>query len=105
MSKNYKYQYLDLEIQKVNNINLALNDAIDSHVNYVSDIETKEEAINALLDFLVIARTQANLLHLAIDGLNKFNKDYILNVSRVPDEHINPFSDNSFKRKQIEFRY
>jgi len=102
---NVKYQYLDLEIQKVNNINLALNDAIDSCANYVPDIETKEEAMSALLDFLVIARTQANLLHLAIDGLNKYNKDYILNLSRVPDEHINPFSDNAFKRKQIDFRY
>ena len=82
-----------------------MNDAIDSHISYVEDIETKEEAINALLDFLVIARTQANLLHLTVGDLNKFNDSMILNASKKPSEQIKPCSDNDFKRRLIEFRY
>lgn len=103
--ENAKYNYMNIEIQKVNNINLAMNDAIDSHTGYIDDIETKEEAINALLDFLVIARTQANLLHLAVSDLTKFNDSTILNANRNPSEHIKPCSDNDFKRRLIEFRY
>ena len=50
-------------------------------------------------------RVQANLLDTAIDKLKQFNKDYILNVSRKPEEHIKPYSDKAFKMAQIEFRY
>ncbi len=102
---NTRYNYLNIEIQKVNNINLALNDEIDSTYSYIEDIETKEEAINALLDFLVIARTQANLLHLSVSKFEDYNMNFVLNTNKKPNEHINPCSDVAFKRRQIEFRY
>lgn len=103
--ENAKYNYMNVEIRKINNINLAMNDAIDGHISYLEDIETKEEALNALLDFLVIARTQVNLLHLAVGDLTKFNDSTILNASRKPSEQIKPCSDNDFKRRLIEFKY
>ncbi len=103
--ENVKYGYLNLEVKGVENINLSINDKIDSLLTYVPDIEDKEEAISALLDFMLDMRVQANLLDTAIDKLKQFNKDYILNVSRKPDEQIKPHSDKAFKMAQIEFRY
>ena len=99
------YQYLDLEISKVGNVNKALNEAINSYSSSIEEIEDKEEAISTLLDFLVIARTQMNLLHGAEEDLKKFNININLNGSRKPDNHLNPYSNNEFKMKQIAIRY
>ena len=102
---NGKYFYLDLEIQKVNNINIALNDKIDSYSEYIKEIEDKEEAITSLLDLLVATRTQANLLSLVVNSLSTYNRDFILNASRKPNEQINPIRDNAIKMDMLNFRY
>ncbi|PHS57424.1 MAG: hypothetical protein COB17_06470 [Sulfurimonas sp.] len=95
-----KYSYLRLDIKKVENINLALNEEIDSYLSYFDEIEDVEEANSSLLDFMLIAREQMNLLKGATDELHRFNNTFIL-----CDEKIDINHNNNFKKYLIKHRY
>jgi hypothetical protein len=50
-------------------------------------------------------RTQVNLLSLAIEDLNKTNTNLILNISKLPNEKINPLNDIKLKEELLQFKY
>ena len=99
------YEYLNLNIKKVESINAVLNDAINTNIDYIDEVEDLEDCKRALVDFMLITREQMNLLHGAIGSLHKFNNDHILNVANKPGEHINPLSDIEFKKQRLNHRY
>jgi len=105
MSTNYKYNYLHLEIRKVESVNTVLNEAIDGNIVVLDDQEDLAELKSLFLDFMVVARTQMNILSSGVSELDKLNNDYILNAGNSGDNVINPFNDDEFKRKQLAFRY
>ena len=105
MSTNYRYHYLHIEIRKVENVNIVLNEAIDSYVTALDECENIEELKSLFLDFMVTTRTQMNVLSGGVSDLDKLNKAYILNGGNSGDNIIKPYSDDKFKKEQIGFRY
>ena len=102
---NTKYNYLDLEIKKVENVNISLNETINSYMRFIDELDTKEELMSTLLDFLIATRSQMNVLYLAVEDLKGFNNTMLLNSANNPDEQIDIVADNKFKRECIKFRY
>ena len=46
-----------------------------------------------------------NLLNCAVSSLDKVNNNLILNGANKRDNKIKPFSDNNFKKMQIQFMH
>ncbi|WP_151948134.1 hypothetical protein [Aliarcobacter butzleri] len=99
------YDYLNMNITRVENIQEVVNNKIDSYCNLLDEIEDLEECKGVLIDLALEIRTQMNLLFYATDSLNKFNTDMLLNSSRKPDEHISPLYDIKFKKELLKHRY
>jgi hypothetical protein len=87
------YGYLNIDITRVENIKEIVNNKIDSSCNFLDEIEDLEECKSEFISLALEIRTQMNLLSGAIDNLNKFNTDMVLNVSKLPDDHIKPLCD------------
>lgn len=102
---NAVYEYLNLEIRNVENINNTIQNNISAYSDTIDDMNDIESLKSLFLDFLVTSRTQANLLYNAIDDMDKFNNEILLNGRRKPDCIINPHYNNEFKKAMIETRY
>lgn len=99
------YGYLKIDISTVENIKEMVNRKIDSSCEYLEELEDLEECKNEFIEFALQVRTQMNLLSNAIENLNKFNTDTLLNNSKLPNEHINPLHDMKFKKELLTHRY
>ena len=99
------YSYLNIDITRVENIKEIVNNKIDSSCDLLDEIEDLEECKSEFISLALEIRTQMNLLSGAIDNLNKFNTDMVLNVSNLPDNHIKPLCDTKFKKKLLKHRY
>lgn len=99
------YSYLNIDITRVENIKEIVNNKIDSSCDLLDEIEDLEECKSEFISLALEIRTQMNLLSCAIDNLNKFNTDMLLNSSRLPDAHIKPACDTKFKKEQLKHRY
>jgi allophanate hydrolase subunit 1 len=92
-------------IKKLDNINLGLNEEIESHMNYLEDVESIEELKSSYYDLLVSIRDQANLLNESTESLQKFNNDYLLNNGLTSENHIKPFQNEAYKKEILKVRY
>lgn len=99
------YGYLNIDITRVENIKEIVNNKIDSNCNFLDEIEDLEESKSEFISLALEIRTQMNLLSGAIDNLNKFSTDMVLNVSKLPDNHIKPLCDTKFKKELLKHRY
>jgi hypothetical protein len=99
------YGYLNIDITRVKNIKEIVNNEIDSSCNLLDEIEDLEECKSEFISLALGIRTQMNLLSCAIDNLNKFNTDMLLNNSKLPDDHIKPLCDTKFKKELLKHRY
>jgi len=92
-------------IRKLDNINLGLNEDIQSHMNCVDGFESIEEMKSTYLDLLVSVREQANLLNESIGDLTKFNNNWLLNYNSAPEDKIKPFQNEEYKKEVLKIRY
>jgi hypothetical protein len=99
------YSYLNIDITRVENIKEIVNNKIDSSCDLLDEIEDLEECKSEFISLALEIRTQMNLLSCAIDNLNKFNTDMLLNGSRLHDAHIKPECDTKFKKEMLKHRY
>ena len=100
-----RHTYLRSHIKRLDNINLGLNEEINSHMNCVDDFESMEELKSSYLDLLVSVREQANLLNKSVEDLTKFNNDFLLNQDLTTEDKIKPFYDESYKKEVLKHRY
>jgi len=105
MQVSYRYKYLNLEIRRVENTSRSIHEDISDYSNMLDDTESIEDLKSLFLDFLVATRTNTNLLTSAITSLDEFNNNFLLNGSRLPNEHIKPYFNNEFKKSMIKTRY
>ena len=100
------YGYLKMEIAKVENVKEMMHHKIDDYYELLIDDGIEQADIKSLfIDFALSVRTQVNLLSLAIDDLNKTNTDLILNISKLPNEKINPLNDIKLNEELLQFKY
>ena len=101
MTIDARYQYLNHHITKVENVNIALNDKIDSYLEYLEDdaeFSSIEDMKSTLLDFMLEVRTQNNILHIASTDIKEFNRTLVLGA----DVKV---SSEEYKKKMLEMRY
>lgn len=100
------YGYLKMDIAKVENVKEMIHLKIDDYYELLIDDEIDQADIKSLfIDFALSVRTQVNLLSLAIDDLNKTNTNLILNISKLPNERINPLNDIKLNEELLQFKY
>lgn len=100
------YGYLKMDIAKVENVKEMMHHKIDDYYELLIDDEIEQADIKSLfIDFALSIRTQVNLLSLAIDDLNKTNTNLILNISKLPNEKINPLNDIKLNEELLQFKY
>jgi len=68
MSIDLRYKYITHHTAKIDNVNITLNEKIDSYSAYFDDVEemeniNKDDLISIFLDFILETRLQANILH------------------------------------------
>lgn len=99
------YAYLNINITRVENIREIVNQKIEDYHNMLDEVEDFEDCKSIVIDLALEIRTQMNLLSSAIDNLNEFNRNNVLNISRKYDEHIQPLHDIEFKKQLLKHRY
>ena len=100
------YGYLKMDIAKVEDVKEMIHLKIDDYYELLIDDEIDQADIKSLfIDFALSVRTQVNLLSLAIDDLNKTNTNLILNISKLPNEKINPLNDIKLNEELLQFKY
>lgn len=96
-----KYQYFNHNINKVENVNIVLNEKIDLYLNAFdddADYETIEDVKGEFLSFMISVREQMNILLDAVSDLDELNKTMILGNSV-------DISSIEYKKEMLKHRY
>lgn len=102
--KTHTYRAINEKAHKLDLINLSLNDNIESYTDMMDDSNSVEELKDLMLDFLIATRLNANLLNEVSSEL-KSNNTSFLNSSNLPQNQINPNTNEEFKRELLSIRY
>jgi len=100
-----RHSYLRGHIKKLENINLGLNEDIDSHTRYLEDVESIEEMKVSYYNLLVSVSEQSNLINESVEELKGFNNNLLLNQNLGIKDKISPFRDVDYMKEIIKTRY